>query len=76
MFIENGRMKLTECHELRADGDGKDDEVEYLDHAQVRVGAVRNELSADEEQKCLSEVDQTIGDSEGAALDEGASHTG
>ena len=50
---------LSERHELAANRDREDDEVEYLNHLEIRVGAIGHEDSADVEQECFSEVDES-----------------
>lgn len=50
---------LSERHDLAADRDREDGEVEYLDHPEIRVGAIGNEHRAGIEQERLCEVDET-----------------
>lgn len=64
----------TETHELRADTDGEDDQVQSLYHLRVAVGAFGDEDGANVEQDSLGKVDERARNSVSSSLYESTPH--
>jgi len=60
---------MRKGHELEANRDNENDEVDELAHLKVRVCALGDEDSADVEKRCLGQVDQSTGETTGTPLD-------
>jgi hypothetical protein len=76
MSKPDGEEARTEGHELRADGDREDDEVEDVDHLEVRVRALGDEDRAGVEEDGLGEVDERAREPKADALEERAADAG
>ena len=60
---------MRKGHELEANRNNVNDEVDDLAHLKVRVCVLGDEDSADVEKGCLGQVDESTGDTTGTPLD-------
>ena len=66
---------MREGHELTANGDSENDEVEDSVHVKVHVRALCDGDSADVEKGCLGQVDESTGDTTGTPLEKSDADT-